>query len=125
MARQMEPRAGDIYWLEDCPPIHGQTAKTRPVVVLTSTQAAMALGGILAVACTSSAYPTDTLAIELPSHPHGITRSGLKKRTWAVPKWYVLLQRQHLGTYIGYVSGPLLDQLVQAVFAEYRHRNPE
>ena len=120
MAVQRVPRVGDIHWLDNCEPIRGESAKTRPVVLLTSAEAETAMGGVLAVACTSSAYPSDTLAIELPSHPEGRVRSGLRKRTWAVPQWTLLIRRERLGAYVGYISGPLLDRLVKTVFEQRR-----
>jgi mRNA-degrading endonuclease toxin of MazEF toxin-antitoxin module len=122
MALRRVPRVGDIYWLENCEPISGSSAKTRPVVVMSSVEAASEMGGFLVVACTSSAYPSHTLAIELPSHPQGRVRTGLTKRTWAVPEWSLMVRHERLGTYVGYVSGHLLDELVKAFLEEYRKR---
>ncbi|HVT81271.1 MAG TPA: type II toxin-antitoxin system PemK/MazF family toxin [Phycisphaerae bacterium] len=113
-------RIGDIYWLADCEPLQGHHAKTRPVVVLTPPEAEAAIGGIIAVACTSSSYPSNVKAIELPSHPEGKVRSGLRKKTWAVPEWTIMVRRERLKRYSGYISGALLDRIVQAFEAEYR-----
>jgi mRNA-degrading endonuclease toxin of MazEF toxin-antitoxin module len=122
MALQRAPRIGDIYWLDNCEPIRGEKAKTRPVVLLTSPEAEAAMGGIFAVACTSSSYQADTFTIELPSHPEGRVRSGLRKKTWAVPQWAVLVRRESLGNYAGYISGALLDKVVTAFQEHYRKR---
>ena len=117
-----ELRIGDLYWLEDCAPFQGDHAKTRPVVVITSPEAEGALGGIIVVACTSSSYPADTTAIELPSHPEGRVRSGLRKKTWAIPRWTVMVRREQLKTYAGYISGKLLDQVVTAFREQYQKK---
>jgi mRNA-degrading endonuclease toxin of MazEF toxin-antitoxin module len=121
MRAAREPRVGDIYWLENCAPLHGDAAKTRPVVVVTAPEAEVAVGGILAVGCTSSAYPSDAEAIELPSHPQGKVRTGLRKRTWAVVPWALLIRKEQLMHHAGYISGALLDQLLKAFFERYQH----
>jgi mRNA-degrading endonuclease toxin of MazEF toxin-antitoxin module len=122
MAARRSPRIGDIYWLENCEPLRGDAAKTRPVVLLTSMEAATVMGGIFAVACTSSAYPSDVPAIELPSHPQGRVRTGLTKRTWAIPNWSILIRRERLGSYLGYISGPVLDRLLKAFLEDFHGR---
>ena len=55
-------RQGDIYWLDDCAPLRGDRAKRRPVVVVSATAAVETMPEVLAVACTSTAYPSDTTA---------------------------------------------------------------
>jgi mRNA-degrading endonuclease toxin of MazEF toxin-antitoxin module len=123
MAVSRVPRVGDIYWLDNCPPIRGEALKRRPVVVLSAPEIEVTLGGFFAVACTSSAYPSDMSAIELPSHPEGRARTGLRKKTWAVPQWALLIQRAQLGDYAGYISGALLDKLIKAFLENYRKAN--
>ncbi len=114
------PRVGDIYWLENCPPIRGESLKKRPVIILSASETQAAMGGLFAVACTSSAYPSDISAIELPSHPEGRVRTGLRKKTWAVPQWALLIHSAQLGDYAGYISGTLLDKVMKAFHEHYR-----
>jgi hypothetical protein len=60
-------RQGDVYWVDDFPPLHGDTAKRRPVVVVSSAEMLRRDELVLVVACTSSALPSDSEAIELPN----------------------------------------------------------
>ncbi len=108
-------RQGDIYWLDDCPPLHGDTAKRRPVVVI-STEILQSKTGdqLIVVACTSTVYSDDVEAIELPNRSQNLGAStGLSKRTWAIPRWRfsVALDRHRIRA--GYVSGKLLNRIVQ------------
>lgn len=109
-------RQGDIFWLDHCRPLHGEVAKRRPVVVISPTDAIDASADVLTVACTSSAYPSATAGIELPSRERTPqTRTGLRRRTWAVPAWILPVERRLLTDYVGYVSGTTLRKLLVAV----------
>ena len=109
---------GDIFWLDDCPPLHGDVAKRRPVVVISPTSVVETRPNILAVACTSSTLPSDQTAIELPSRERTPqTKTGLNRRTWVVPRWLVPVERHLLVDYIGRVSGPTLRRILEAVEA--------
>jgi hypothetical protein len=60
--------------------------------------------------------PSDQTAIELPSRERTPqTKTGLNRRTWAVPRWLVPVQRELLVNYIGYLTGPTLRRILQAV----------
>lgn len=113
-------RQGDIYWLDDCAPLRGDRAKRRPVVVVSPTAVVETMPEVLTVACTSTAYPADvTAAIELPSRERTPqTRTGLARRTWAVPAWVVPVRREDLTDYVGYLSGATLRKLLEAVSKE-------
>jgi mRNA-degrading endonuclease toxin of MazEF toxin-antitoxin module len=109
-------RQGDIFWLDDCRPLHGDTAKRRPVVVVSPNDSIEKLPEVLAVACTSTIYPSDKTAIELPSRERiPQTRTGLNRRTWAVPQWLVLVERELLRDYVGHLSGATLRRLLEAI----------
>lgn len=112
-------RQGDIYWLDDCPPLHGDTAKRRPVVVVSPTPLAGAADPLLVVACTSTALASPA-AIELPNRSKTPqTKSGLDRRTWAIPEWWLALPPDRLGDYCGYITGKPLRSLVAAFLAAY------
>lgn len=114
-------RQGDIYWLDDCPPLHGDIAKRRPVVVISPTSVAKSSPEIVVVACTATALPSDTEAIELPNRQRTPqTRSGLNRPTWAVPEWWLPVPRDRLTDYAGFLRGDLLRRVVEAVM---RHVN--
>ena len=109
-------RQGDIFWLDDCRPLHGDVAKRRPVIVISPNEVLESLPDVLAVACTSTIYPSDQTAIELPSRERTPqTRTGLNRRTWAVPQWLVTVERHLLVDYVGRISGATLRNVLEAV----------
>ncbi len=72
---------------------------------------------VLVVACTSSVLPSDTEAVELPNT--GTTpqaRSGLIRRTWAVPSWWLPARREQLTEYAGFIRGDVLRRVVDAAW---------
>ena len=112
-------RQGNIYWLDGCAPLHGDEAKRRPVVVVSPNAVMETMPEVLTVACTSTVYPSDKAAIELPSRERTPqTRTGLVRRTWAVPAWVVPVERELLTDYIGHLSGATLRRLLEAVSKE-------
>ena len=109
-------RQGDIYWLDDCRPLHGELAKRRPVIVVSPTPDIPTRPDVVVVACTSSSLPSDVTAIELPSTERTPqTKTRLHRRTWAIPEWQVLVERSLLQDYIGHLSGATLRKLMEAV----------
>lgn len=114
-------RQGDIFWLDECEPLHGEVAKRRPVVVISSDEAIAANPDALVVACTSSALPSDTTAVELPSRERTPqARTGLTRRTWAIPRWLVPVEQRVLTDRIGFLSGLPLQRLLVAVATAQR-----
>ncbi len=111
---QRDYRQGDIYWLDNCEPIHGDISKRRPVIVVSTATMADKSGGLLVVvACTSTVYPDDVEAIELPNRMRmPRTHTGLNKRTWAIPYWFLVVKSEQLTDRAGYISGKLLDHVV-------------
>ena len=108
-------RQGAIFWLE-CEPLHGDLAKRRPAVIVSPTESIGRLPEVVVVACTSTARPSDKTAIELPSRDRTPqTKSGLLRRTWAIPDWILLVERKLLTDYIGYLTGPTLRKVIDAV----------
>jgi mRNA-degrading endonuclease toxin of MazEF toxin-antitoxin module len=108
-------RQGDIYWLDDCPPLYGEVAKRRPVIIISPSAVALAAEQIVIVACTSTILPSDVEAIELPNRARTPqTHSGLTRRTRAVPRWWLPVPRERLTDYAGYISGNLLRRVVTA-----------
>jgi mRNA-degrading endonuclease toxin of MazEF toxin-antitoxin module len=109
-------RQGDIYWLDDCEPLHGDTAKRRPVVVVSPDDVIEANPDVIVVACTSSALPSDTAAVELPSRQRTPqTKTGLTRRTWAIPGWLLPVDKRLLPDRIGFITGAILQKLLAAV----------
>jgi hypothetical protein len=129
LAEARPVRQGDIYWVDDFPPLHGDESKRRPVIVVSS--AAMLRRGelVLVVACTTSVLASDTEAIELPNTTRTPqARSGLSRATWAVPSWWLATTPQRLTEYPGFIRGDLLRRLVAAAskrIAELTSDGPE
>jgi mRNA-degrading endonuclease toxin of MazEF toxin-antitoxin module len=107
-------RQGEIYWLDNCEPLYGDAAKRRPVIVVSTEAMKAQMGGVLVVvACTSTVYPDNTDAIELPNRTQvPQTYSGLNKRTWAIPNWYLFVKTDRLKDRAGYISGKLLARVI-------------
>lgn len=106
-------RQGAIHILEQCPPLHGESQKDRPVVVVAVEASKLE---VLIVAVSSTVGPSVADRIALPdrsSQPQ--TTSGLSKPSWAVPEWYLYIPPSRLGEKIGYVSGGKLREIVKAV----------
>ena len=114
MAHQI--RIGDIFWLDKCQPLYGDIAKRRPVVVVSTEAIIERQPNVLVVACTSTALPTDTTAIELPSRERTPqTKTGLNRRTWAIPAWLLPVEKALLTDHIGHLSGNTLRKLLDAI----------
>jgi hypothetical protein len=72
---------------------------------------------VIVVACTSSALPSNTEAIELPNTARTPqARSGLNRRTWAVPSWWLATRRERLTDYAGFIRGDVLRRVVAAAW---------
>jgi mRNA-degrading endonuclease toxin of MazEF toxin-antitoxin module len=111
-------RQGDVYWLDDCEPLAGTHEKRRPVVVV-STPSQLAAGGVVTVvACTTSPLPSQSDVVELPNRERTPqTKSGLPRRTWGVPRWYLTVRRARLADRAGYITGLPFRRVLEA-FAE-------
>lgn len=123
MAAGQPIRQGDIYWVDDFPPLHGDVAKRRPVVVITPTADIRAAEQIVVVACTSTVLPSNTEAIELPNTGRmPQAKSGLSRQTWAIPEWWLPVARDRLTGYAGFIRGPVLARVVIAAQRHIRDR---
>ena len=112
-------KQGSIWWLNDCPPLEGDRAKDRPVVVVSPNQILKAGGALVVVACSSTVLESDKTRIELPNladTPQ--TKTGLDRPTWVVPRWFLAVERERLRDYIGHLTGTLLKRVVASVEAE-------
>lgn len=108
-------RPGAIHILPDCPPLHGEVSKDRPVVVVGASKQDPRFV-IVAVSSQVSSSVTDRIRLpDLGSQPQ--TASGLRRPSWAVPEWYMLVEANGLGEKVGYISGLLLKRLENAVIA--------
>lgn len=73
-------------------------------------------GAFVVVACSTTVLESNTTRIELPNRgEHPQARTGLTKKTWVVPRWYLAIDRDRLGDYIGHIGGELLRRVVVSV----------
>jgi hypothetical protein len=109
-------RQGTIFWLNNCPPLDDDKSKRRPVVVV-STREMLAQGGPVVIVATShTVLPSEPDLVKIPNpQDNRVTTSGLPKRCWAVPRWFLLIEPEKLTEWSGYITGKVLRQLVTAV----------
>ena len=116
MAKNPGIRQGDIFWLNDCPPLAGHVAKRRPVIVISPPGELEAPALVLVVATSSSALANEADRIALPNRQEEPqTKTGLPRACWAVPRWYLLVGHERLTERIGFLRGSLLTRLLTAV----------
>jgi mRNA-degrading endonuclease toxin of MazEF toxin-antitoxin module len=102
--------------VSEVPPLDGDKAKNRPVVVVSPPVVLKSGGAFVVVACSTTVLESDKTRIELPNRgDHPQTRTGLTKKTWVVPRWYLAIERERLGDYIGHIGGELLRRVVVSV----------
>lgn len=108
-------RQGEIYWIADCPPLHGRVAAPHAVVVvsppaLLRDDAAPIYGIVI-----SSSIPSPG-----PEHvamPNSRTQrrctTGMTRPCWAVTHWILrITDRSKLGSRSGYVGGKTLERII-------------
>ena len=116
MARIPELQAGQIYWLDDCPPLQGDVAKRRPVIVIRPPDEPGGEAVALVVATSTTVLASEPDRIALPSRQdEPQSKARLPKKCWAVPRWYLAVKRESLRDYIGYIHGNLLRRTIEAV----------
>ncbi|MCC6969258.1 MAG: type II toxin-antitoxin system PemK/MazF family toxin [Phycisphaerales bacterium] len=110
-------RQGQVYWVDDVPPLDGERMKRRPVVVLSPPQITSGPDEkLIVVAITTK--PGRRSAIAIPSKAtHERSTSGLTKPAWAVPAWFLSVDRSRLVDLAGFVSGTTLSSIMEATLA--------
>lgn len=85
------------------------------MVVVEDPQTLKAGGPVTVVACSTTIRESETDRIRLPSKADTpICRTGLTKPCWAVPRWFLVVERDRLTDYKGYVGGQKLRELIVA-----------
>lgn len=109
-------RQGQVYWIDDCPPLDGDEAKRRPVVVVSPTsEIRRDLRPVIVVAVSTTALERYRDRVRLPNRQDNPnTTSGLPRRCWAIPDWWLLVDRVRLGHPCGFISGVTLRNLLLA-----------
>ena len=119
MAINRKIRQGEIYWLDKCPALDGRQEKRRPVVVIGHVDPFNRNSPVLVVGIshTASTPEKDPDLIRLPDLQQSSTvKTGLTRPSWALPRWFLLVDPQRLPRHRGhYITGDLLKRLVAAV----------
>lgn len=106
---------GRIIWAE-VPDPQGRNPKSRPLVILTPTDAIDPARVVQCVAITTrlDVAPAE-VQVELPWHAQGHPRTGLKERCAAVCTWLVEVPLAGIESYAGTVPARQLLQILTKV----------
>lgn len=110
-------RPGEIYWVDDLPPLDGQEAGRHPVIIIDDLSA-LQIGEdpVQIVGVTTS----DSGARESIELGYGTgSPTGLRQPSRAIPAWHLLMYREHLGELIGRVPLVKLEQIRSAIESLY------
>ena len=113
----MQLRQGEIYWVNDCPPLHGSIAAPHAVIIINPTSQLTDPGHPVHGMVVSSSIPRPGPGhILMPNtRTHSSCRTGFSKPCWAVTSWILrITDRSKLGARGGYVGGKTLEKVVLA-----------
>jgi len=106
-----------IVWLDNCPPLDDDREKRRPVIVVEPLFWVESKGvhASVVVACSSTAGPRETDAVELPNRSNQPQcTTGLVKPCWAIPRWFLLVSHETIlkSERSGTLGGKKLQQVI-------------
>jgi mRNA-degrading endonuclease toxin of MazEF toxin-antitoxin module len=107
-------RQRQIYWLNDCEPLDEDQEKDRPIIVLDSPSHLRTAGIIRVVACSTHPRKRDMQRILIPNR-HVVPGTGLPKDCWAIPRWYLNINRFRLTDLKGTCPEQLFVKVLLAV----------
>jgi mRNA-degrading endonuclease toxin of MazEF toxin-antitoxin module len=110
-------RQRQIYWLSNCEPLDGDHEKDRPVIVLASPESLRRQDSILVVACSTHPRRQDVPRFAVPSR-HESEETGLPQTCWALPRWYLKINRFRLTELRGSCPEPLFAAILSAVLTQ-------
>ncbi len=128
MSSGSAPRQGDIYWLDHCPPLAGEIAKRRPVVVISPSEITDSGSGVLIVAAMSTQVLASRAPDRIPmpnKEQNPGCSTGLSKPCWLVPQWFLVVDRSRLQDRAGSLSPRLRRRVVAAVMARMDAAKPD
>jgi len=116
---------GDIFWLDGCPPLDGDRAERRPVIVVEDVDT-LARGGPDTVVAATTSDCADPDRIDLPNqHDEPGTTTGLPRPCCALPRWCLLVPRSSLRDLAGRLPRVTLVALMAAVDARLDDMGPD
>jgi mRNA-degrading endonuclease toxin of MazEF toxin-antitoxin module len=94
----------------------GRNRKQRPLIIVTATDEIQAGTPLVAVAVsTTFPHPIPDDCVELPFHPGGQSRTGLRKRSVAVCSWLATLTHADVTREIGHVPAQQMLVILEKV----------
>jgi hypothetical protein len=109
-----------IYWLDNCVPLDGVDEKRRPVIVLSPPAHLCAKAEVLVVGCTCHPRDKDHPRFAIPSR-HKAPETGLPQECWALPRWYLPINRFRLKDLAGKCPDASFDAIIKAVDEQMEH----
>lgn len=71
---------------------------------------------VIVVAVSTTVHASEKDRVKLPNRSETpASTSGLQKPSWAVPRWYVPVEKSRLTDRAGYISGKTLKRILVAV----------
>ncbi len=110
-------RQTQIYWLEDCDPLDGDAETDRPVIVLSTAEMLKSGRFARVVACSTHPRKRDVPRILIPDRRQE-PATGLPRKCWALPRWYLQINPHRLRTLSGSCPEPLFAHVQSAVMAQ-------
>jgi hypothetical protein len=93
------------------------------VIVVSGSEALKQQGPVIVVACSTTIRESESDRIRLPTMADTPTcRTGLPRLCWAVPRWFLVVERDRLTDYKGYISGDTLKRVLATYTARAKPR---
>lgn len=110
-------RQGEVYFIENCPPLDDDKDKDRWVVVISpSDELAAGASVVEVVAISASITEQEADRIPLPNRETTTPcTTGLPRACWAVPRWHFNFNRYRLMVKTGAVPPEILHDILVAV----------
>lgn len=110
-------RQRQIYWLDDCDPLDGVDEKDRPVIIIETPDVLRHADMVEIVACSTHPRRQDKPRFKVPSR-HTEPDTGLPDDCWALPRWYLKINRHRLKTLKGNCPLAIFEDIFEAVLDE-------
>jgi mRNA-degrading endonuclease toxin of MazEF toxin-antitoxin module len=123
--RHRTSHTGDVFWVDDFPPLDGNQLGRHPVIVVDDPVALNSgCPEVLVVGVTTTTCD-DHDQIELPNEAdHPGTTTGLPQQCCALPRWFVPVERARLRDRAGHLPRATLERLLSAIEARWEEYDP-
>ncbi len=109
-------QSGQIYWVDNVPPLDGSTPGRHPVVIVDDDNLLSAGADPVVVLGVTTSLCDDADKLRLPNQEDDPGCSiDLPRSCVALPRWYLLVERHSLDEYVGKIGAVLVTTLKEAV----------